>query len=97
MALRAIKVLAKLMRVRRESGESPYVLILGAGASLTSGASPFGKVIESVVNDYSRKDPTAMSWDDKVAEFYDILDGLSESDEIQTPSEPKSFDGGYGF
>jgi hypothetical protein len=31
MASRAIKVLAKLMRVRRESGESPYVLILGAG------------------------------------------------------------------
>jgi hypothetical protein len=80
MASSAIKVLAKLMRVRRESGESPYVLILGAGASLTSGASSFGQVIESVVNDYSRKDPTAMSWDDQVAEFYDILDGLSESE-----------------
>jgi hypothetical protein len=80
MASRAIKVLAKLMRVRRESGESPYVLILGAGASLTSGASSFGKVIESVVNDYSRKGLTAMSWDDQVAEFYDILDSLSESE-----------------
>jgi len=80
MASRAIKVLAKLMRVRRESNESPYVLILGAGASLTSGASSFGQVIESVVNDYGRKDPTAMSWDDQVAEFYDILDGLSESE-----------------
>jgi hypothetical protein len=84
MASRAIKVLAKLMRVRRESGESPYVLILGAGASLTSGASSFGKVIESVVNDYSRKDPTAMSWDDQVAEFYDILDGFSENERYAT-------------
>jgi hypothetical protein len=80
MASRAIKVLANLMRVRKENAESPYVLILGAGASLTSGASSFGKVIESVVNDYSVKDPNAMSWDDKVAEFYDILDGFSESE-----------------
>jgi hypothetical protein len=37
-------------------------------------------VIESVVNDYSVKDPNAISWDDKVAEFYDILDGFSESE-----------------
>jgi len=80
MASRAIKVLANLMRVRKENNEPPYVLILGAGASLTSGASSFGKVIESVVNDYSSKDSNAMSWDDKVAEFYDILDGFSESE-----------------
>lgn len=80
MASRAIKVLANLIRVRKENAESPYVLILGAGASLTSGASSFGKVIESVVNDYSVQDPSAMSWDDKVAEFYDILDGFSESE-----------------
>jgi len=80
MASRTIKVLANLMRVRQENAEPPYVLILGAGASLTSGASSFGKVIESVVNDYSSKDPNAMSWDDKVAEFYNILDGFSESE-----------------
>jgi hypothetical protein len=80
MASRAIKALANLMRARKENRESPYVLILGAGASLTSGASSFGKVIESVVDDYSLKDPNAMLWDDKVAEFYDILDSLSESE-----------------
>jgi NAD-dependent SIR2 family protein deacetylase len=80
MASRAIKVLANLMRVRKENAEPPYVLILGAGASLTSGASSFGKVIESVVDGYSAKDPSAMSWDDKVAEFYEILDGFSESE-----------------
>jgi hypothetical protein len=84
MASRAIKVLANLMRVRKENAEPPYVLILGAGASLTSGASSFGKVIESVVNDYSRKDPTAMSWDDKGTEFYDILDGFSENERYAT-------------
>jgi hypothetical protein len=84
MASRAIKVLANLMRVRKENAESPYVLILGAGASLTSGASSFGKVIESVVSDYSVKDLSAMSWDDKVAEFYDILDGFSESERYAT-------------
>jgi hypothetical protein len=68
------------MRVRNENAEPPYVLILGAGASLASGASSFGKVIESVVDDYGGKDPSAMSWDDKVAEFYEILDGFSESE-----------------
>jgi hypothetical protein len=80
MASRAIKVLANLMRVRKENAESPYVLILGAGASLASKASSFGRVIESVVEDYSVKDPSAMSWDDKIAEFYEILDGSSESE-----------------
>jgi hypothetical protein len=80
MASRAIKALANLMRARKENRESPYVLILGAGASLTSGASSFGKVIENVVDDYSMKDTKAMPWDDKVAEFYNILDGLSESE-----------------
>ena len=80
MASRAIRKLANLMRVRQENAEPPYVLILGAGASLTSGASSFGKVIESVVDDYSGKDPSAMSWDNKVAEFYEILDGFSESE-----------------
>lgn len=80
MASRAIKVLANLIKVRKENAEPPYVLILGAGASLTSGASSFGKVIESVVDGYSVKDPSAMSWDDKVAGFYDILDGVSESE-----------------
>ncbi len=80
MASRAIKVLANLMRVRKENAEPPYVLVLGAGASLTSGASSFGKVIESVVDGYSVQDLSAMSWDDKVAEFYEILDGFSESE-----------------
>ncbi len=80
MASRAIKVLANLMRVRKENAEPPYVLILGSGASLTSGASSFGQVIESVVGDYSMQDLRAMSWDDKVAEFYEILDGFSESE-----------------
>jgi hypothetical protein len=80
MASRNIKVLANLMRVRKENAEPPYVLILGAGASLASGASSFGRVIESVMDGYSVKDPNAMSWDDKVAEFYEILEGFSESE-----------------
>ncbi len=80
MSSRDIKRLANLMRARKENIESPYVLILGAGASLTSGASSFGQVIEGVVNDYSVKGPSAMSWDNKIAEFYDILDGFSENE-----------------
>ncbi|TEU14607.1 MAG: hypothetical protein E3J21_15485 [Anaerolineales bacterium] len=98
MASRAIKVLANLMRVRKENAEPPYVLILGAGASLTSGASSFGQVIESVVDGYSVQDPGAMSWDDKVAEFYEILDGFSESERyaiIKRHTEGQRSSAGY--
>jgi len=72
-----LRSLAELMRLRRESGEQPYVLVLGAGASLASGCSSGRELIEGVVAQLSSKDLAALSWDERLAEFYSLLDNLS--------------------
>ena len=37
--MRKISDLAKITKAKRESGSHPYVLVLGAGASVSSGTS----------------------------------------------------------
>lgn len=44
--------LAKRMRAKRESGSHPYVLVLGAGASVSSGTSLNRTVVERIVGAY---------------------------------------------
>jgi hypothetical protein len=44
--------LAKRMRAKRESGSHPYVSVLGAGASVSSGTSLNRAVVERVVGSY---------------------------------------------
>lgn len=63
-----IKQLANLMRERKEAGELPYVLVLGAGATLSSGCRAMRDVVQEVVGHYDLK------------AFYDILDNLSETE-----------------
>jgi hypothetical protein len=60
-----IKLLAELMRSRRESGEPPYILVLGSGPSVTLGSSSMKHVVKAV----------ATTTD--LEEFYETLDGLS--------------------
>jgi hypothetical protein len=60
-----IKLLAELMRSRRESGEPPYILVLGSGPSVTLGSSSMKRVVKAV----------ATTTD--LEEFYETLDGLS--------------------
>lgn len=48
--------LAKRMRNRREAGTHPYVLVLGAGASVSSGTSLNRAVVERIIGSY---DPAA--------------------------------------
>jgi hypothetical protein len=60
-----IKLLAELMRSRRESGEPPYILILGSGPSVTLGSSSMKRVVKGV----------AAATD--LERFYETLDGLS--------------------
>jgi hypothetical protein len=60
-----IKLLAELMRSRRESGEPPYVLILGSGPSVTLGNSSMKHVVKTVAGS------------DNLERFYETLDGLS--------------------
>jgi len=60
-----IKLLAELMRSRRESGELPYILVLGSGPSVTLGSSSMKHVVKAV----------ATTTD--LEEFYETLDSLS--------------------
>jgi len=60
-----IKLLAELMRSRRESGEPPYILILGSGDSTTLGGSSMKHVVKAIAGS------------DDLEKFYEILDGLS--------------------
>ena len=65
---RMIKQLANLMRDRKAAGQPPYVLVLGAGATLSSGCRAMRDVVQEVVGHYDLK------------AFYDILDNLSETE-----------------
>jgi uncharacterized protein YegL len=60
-----IKLLAELMRSRRESGESPYILILGSGTSVTLGSSSMKRVVKAVAGATDLEN------------FYETLDSLS--------------------
>ena len=60
-----IELLAELMRSRRESGELPYVLIVGSGPSVTLGSNSMKHVVKSVAGNYD------------LQRFYETLDGLS--------------------
>jgi len=60
-----IKLLAELMRSRRESGEPPYILILGSGTSVALGGSSMKSVVKAVAGS------------DDLEKFYGTLDSLS--------------------
>lgn len=75
-----VRSLARSMEYRKQRGESPYVLVLGAGASLSSGASSGGQIIADVTQAHSNKDIGSMTWDQKIEEFYEILDRCSRDE-----------------
>ncbi len=71
------------MRAKRESGSHPYVLVLGAGASLSSGTSLNRSVVERIVGAF---DPQAFdaylaqcSDDERFAILRDLVEGASPS------------------
>lgn len=45
-----IKLLATLMRSRKESGEPPYLLILGSGAAMVLGSRSMKRVVEAIAH-----------------------------------------------
>jgi hypothetical protein len=65
-----IKLLAELMRSRRESGESPYILVLGSGTSVTLGSKSLKRVVKAIAGS---DDPEQETMD----RFHKALDGLS--------------------
>lgn len=66
-----IRNLAKLMYDRKELEKDPLILLLGAGASISSGCSSNDQIIEEVVKDFSNSQN--LTWEGKITEFYQIL------------------------
>lgn len=83
--------LAKRMRAKRESGSHPYVLVLGAGASVASGTSLNRAVVERVVGTYDLKAFQAYlaqcSDDERFAILRDLVEGRSPSKGYQSLAE----------
>lgn len=50
--LEAIKALAESMTARKKCGLEPYVLFLGAGASISSGCSSMASIVDKVLKSY---------------------------------------------
>ena len=71
-------MLANRMRSKMDEGKSPYILILGAGASLSSGCSSMWEIVQSITAEFSDKDVTRLSDDEKLEEFYIVLDKMEE-------------------
>jgi len=69
-----IKLLAELMRSRRESGEPPYILVLGSGTSVTLGGSSMKQVVKAIAGSDDRSAERSRQ---SLARFYETLDGLS--------------------
>jgi len=86
-----ISDLAKMMRAKRESGSHPYVLVLGAGASVSSGTSLNRAVVERVVGtcDLEAFDEylTRCSDDERFAILRDLVEGASPSKGYQCLAE----------
>lgn len=75
-----VKSFARLVNQRRTAGESPYVLVLGAGASLSSGASSTATMVAQVVADHLGLDVTPLPWHERLDHFYRVLDSLSHTE-----------------
>lgn len=83
--------LAQRMRAKRQSGSHPYVLVLGAGASVSSGTSLNRAVVERVVGTYDLEAFDAYlgrcSEDERFAILRDLVEGTSPSQGYQALAE----------
>ncbi len=81
--MKKILDLAKRMRAKRKAGSEPYVLVLGAGASVTSGTGLARTVVERVVgsDDMAAFDEylSGCSSDERFAILRDLVEGSSPS------------------
>lgn len=76
----SVTPLANLMRAKQQSGESPYILVLGEEASLSSGCASTLQVADAVVRGIVRQYDTARSWHEKLDLFFNYLESLSSSE-----------------
>lgn len=75
-----VKVLARRMQLRKDAEEKPFVLVLGAGASFSSGAPLYYAMMLSVLENFSSRDLRSLSDADKEEEFFRVLTNSSEED-----------------
>jgi hypothetical protein len=76
-----IKALANLLLARSgRPEESPFVLVLGAGASIRSGCPPMMEVVEQIIKKYGDDKTLSRSGEDQIEEFFSIMDGLGDLD-----------------
>ena len=75
--------LAIRIRAKRESGSHPYVLVLGAGASVSSGTSLNRAVVERIIGTYDLQAfdqyLRGCSDDERFAILRDLVEGVSPS------------------
>lgn len=81
MALQSgnIETLARLMQAKRGEGEEPFVLVLGAGASLSSGSPAIDDIIARI-QEVSSRDLRTLSEAEIKEAFYNILQDLSDEE-----------------
>jgi len=79
----SIQQLAKLMLLRKESGENPYLLFLGAGVSISSGVSNMSDLIDRFLIDFglvSDDKLPEMDRDKRFQQFISEMENLSQSE-----------------
>lgn len=74
-----IKQLAELIHSRKEAEEKPYILILGAGASLSSGCSSGWEIVEGVLSKHFPKEFIGRPESAKLESFWNFLKGRSQN------------------
>ncbi len=75
--------LAKMIRQRKKLGNNPFVLFLGAGASITSGCSSLTRIVDDFVDDYLDWGVERIcnsSFDEKMDIFEEWLETVSIDD-----------------
>jgi len=79
----SIPLLAKRMRLRKESGENPYILFLGAGISISSGVSNMNEIIDQFLIDFSivsDEKLSEMDRDERFERFVSEMENLNETE-----------------
>ncbi|MBM3239856.1 hypothetical protein FJZ31_26530 [Candidatus Poribacteria bacterium] len=81
-----LKRLAEHMRERKTQGENPYVLVLGAGASLSSGCSSTIAVVETILKELGSWSPELEqgSFEEKYLVFSNLLERMSPTERYVT-------------
>lgn len=77
-----VNQLAQQMRLRKEQGEKPFILFLGAGASITSGGSTMDNLIKQFLIDFNLESNDDIEKMDENERFEKFIYGMDTLDQI---------------